>query len=86
MKLNDSFVSKQVCDDFVMISTQSSIFNGIVNGNDSALFIVECLKNDTTRDDIIKKMVEKYDAPQQILADDVDKVLLALRGISAIDE
>lgn len=69
-----------------MVSTKSKIFNGVVNGNDSAYFIIECLKTETTREEIIEKMISKYDAPVDIIAQDVDSVLESLKGIGAIDE
>jgi uncharacterized protein Yka (UPF0111/DUF47 family) len=40
----------------------------------------------STREQIIAEMLEKYDAPEAVLAADVDKVLTSLRGIGAIDE
>lgn len=86
MKLSDIFVTKQIQDDFVMVSTKNTTFNGIVNANKSAGFIIECLKVDTTREEIIEKMLEKYDAPKDVIAEDVDKVIEALKGIGAINE
>ena len=49
------------------------------------LFIVDCLKSETSETEIIEKMSEKYDAPKEIIAMDVKKILDTLRSIGAID-
>ncbi len=86
MKLKDAFISKRIQNDVIVVSTEKDIFNGIVNANESAGFIIECLKADTTREEIIEKMIKKYDASVEIITADVDKVIESLRGINAIDE
>ena len=47
---------------------------------------MECLKEDVTKDDIIEKMLEKYDAPREVIAKDVETVLDTLRKIGAIHD
>ena len=86
MKLKDSFVTKTIKNKTLMVSTKKEVFNGIINTNDSAGFIIECLKTDTTREDIIEKMLNKYNASVEIITEDVDKVINVLKGIDAIDE
>jgi L-ribulose-5-phosphate 3-epimerase UlaE len=86
MKLNNSFVTRQFRDTYVMTGTEEVAFKGVVNGNGTTAFVIECLKNEITRDAIIEKMAEKYDAPREIITEDVDKVLDALRSIGAIEE
>ena len=86
MKLKDSFVTKSIKNKTLMVSTEKEVFNGIINTNDSAGFIIECLKTDTTREGIIEKMLNKYNASVEIITEDVDKVINVLKGIDAIDE
>lgn len=86
MKLKDSFVTRQFQDTYVMAGTENTEFRGIVNGNSTTAFIIECLKKQTTREEIIEKMLLKYDAPKEIITEDVDKVLEVLKGIGAIEE
>ncbi len=86
MKLNDKFVTRQFRDTYVMTGTEEVSFKGVVNGNSTTAFLIECLKSDTDREAIIEKMLLKYDAPVEIITEDVDKILDALRGIGALDE
>ncbi len=86
MKLKNGFVARNMGNSQIMVATGSANFSGMVRLNASAAFIVSCLGKETTREQIIAEMLEKYDAPEAVLAADVDKVLTSLRGIGAIDE
>ena len=69
-----------------MVTAGNTAFNGMIRSNQTAGFIVECLKNDVTKEDIVEKMLEKYDAARERIESDVDKVLEQLRSIGAIDD
>lgn len=86
MKLKDKYITRKMHDSYMMVSAEKDAFNGIVTANDTAGFIIECLKTDIKREQIIEKMLEIYNAPAEIIAKDVDKIIEALRGIDAIDE
>ncbi len=86
MKLNPAFVTRQFRDTYVMTGTEDVSFKGVVNGNSTTAFVVECLKSETQREEIISKMLSKYDAPYEVISEDVDKILSALRSIGAIEE
>ncbi|MEE0858030.1 MAG: PqqD family protein [Acutalibacteraceae bacterium] len=85
MKLKDDFLTHYSDKEQVMVDT-SGKFSGIVRSNPTAGFIVDCLKSDTTECEIIEKMVAKYDAPVEVITEDVQKILNTLKGIGAIDE
>lgn len=86
MKLKDTFVTHKFDDTFVIVNAEKNSFNGIINGNQTAGFIVECLKEDITIEQIIGKMLEKYDAPFDVITEDVNKIIDTLKDIGAIDE
>ena len=86
MKLKEDFITHQFDDTQVMIGTENVEFKGVVTSNQTSAFIVDCLKEETTREQIIEKMLEKYDAPREIITEDVDKILGLLKGIGALDE
>ena len=69
----------------LMISAGGN-FNGMVRSNSTAAEIIDMLKNEITREEIIAAMFEKYDVEESVLAADVDKVIGKLREIGAIDE
>lgn len=85
MKLKESFVSHKNKDDYMMIDA-SGKFAGIIHSNATASFIAECLRTETTREEIIEKMLNKYDVSENDAAEGADKVINALKKIGAIDE
>lgn len=86
MKLKEGFVTHEMGDEQIMVATGSINFAGMVRSNPTAAFIVECLKECTTRDEIISKMLDKYDVTREVVSADVDKILTKLRSINALDE
>lgn len=86
MKLKSNFVTQNVGDSQVMVATGTSSFNGMVKSNKTAAFIIDCLKTETTKEAIVEKMLEKYDASADVISADVEKVLTSLREIGAIEE
>lgn len=63
MRLKDTFITHDSDGEQVLIDVTSS-FAGLVRSNKSAAFIVECLKTDSTKEQIVEAMYEKYDAPK----------------------
>lgn len=86
MKLKDGFVTHEMGGEQIMVATGAATFAGLVRSNATAAFIVDCLKEETTRETIIEKMLAKYDATAEVISADVDKILAKLRSINALDE
>ena len=85
MKLKDTYITHDSDGEQILLDTSSS-FAGLIRSNKTAAFIVECLKEDTTEEKIVEAMLEKYDAPKDVLAKDVSAVIEKLRKVGAIDE
>lgn len=85
MRLKDTFITHDSEGEQVLIDVTSS-FAGLVRSNKTAAFIVDCLKTDTTKEQIVDAMYEKYDAPKEVLQKDVDAIIDKLRGIGALGE
>lgn len=86
MKLCDDFVTETVDNEHIMVAADSKRFSGLVRSNKTAAFIIEQLKTDVTREDIIQIMLQKFDAPRSVVERDVDMVLKNLRSIGALNE
>ena len=85
MKLKEGFITQDVDGKQFLVSVTND-FNGIAKSNETAKFIVDMLKNDTTEEKIIEAMCLKYDAPRDIIAADVSKIIVTLRSINAVEE
>ena len=85
MKLKDTYITHDSDGEQILLDTSSS-FAGLIRNNKTAAFIVECLKDDTTQEKIVEAMLEKYDAPKDVLAKDVSDVIEKLRKVGALGE
>ena len=86
MKLKSSLITHDIGGKQVMIDIDRNGFGGMVRSNATAAFIVDQLKNETTREDILDKMAERYDAPRDVMGRDLDEILTRLKGIGALEE
>lgn len=86
MKLKKTFFNYDLGKNHFVGSVDRKEFAGLVRSNDSAAFIINCLKKDITREELLTKLQEKYDASEQQLNAGVDIVLDNLRQINALDE
>jgi hypothetical protein len=85
MKIKTGFVTYSTDGEQLMICVDGS-FCGMVRSNGTAGRIIELLKVETTPNEVAAKMAELYDAPLEVIAEDVNEVISELRKIGAIDE
>lgn len=86
MKLRKEFITHHSGDSSHLIPTGGAGFAGLVQGNKTLGAILELLKTDTTEDKIIAAMCARFDAPEAVIAADVQKAIAGLRKIEALDE
>jgi len=86
MKLNSGFIAHDDGNDKLLVSTGATKFSGLVRSNPTAGFIIGCLEQDTTEDEIVKKMTKKWDVSEEIARRDVQRIIKQLKSIGAIDE
>ena len=71
MELGDSIIAVPVGEDV-------NAYRGIIRLNETARFIFELLKNDTTEEALIDALEKKYDTSREELAVDVKKYVAAM--------
>lgn len=88
MKLHDGFITYTTDGEQIMVAagTAATHFQGMVRSNRTAAFIVDCLMDEITEEALIDKMVAKYDAPRDVISQDVAVILGQLRRIGALNE
>lgn len=86
MKLKKEFITYDTGSESLLVPTGSSGFTGLVKGNKTMGAIVELLKEDTTEEEVIAAMSERYDASKDVIARDVKKVIEQLNSIGALEE
>lgn len=88
MKLNKDIMLGNIDGkDFAIATGElAKTFNGIINNNPSANFIFKLLKTEQTEDSIVAAMLEKYDAPEDVIRADVRELLDVLRNAGILEE
>lgn len=85
MKLSRKFIMHKMKNSMVLIPSGEVSFSGVVKGNATLEAILELLKTDTTREEIIAAMKERFDAPEETITADVDRALSELERIGALE-
>ena len=86
MKLKSDFITQQIDDTLYLVPVGTEEFRGIVKNNKTAAFVINCLKEETTKEAILDAMLNKYDASKDELSTGMNKVLDTLRQIGALEE
>ncbi len=86
MKLKKGFITYDTDSESMLIPSGSVSFSGLVKGNRTLGAVLTLLKEETTEAEIIASMKNRFDAPEEVIASDVAKVLSELRSIGALDE
>lgn len=86
MKLKDGFITHQIQDIQMMVAAGEAAkrFHGLIRSNETAAFIVNCLKNETTEEAIVDKILAEYDVPRETASQDVHSIVEKLESIGAL--
>lgn len=86
MKLNPDFLTHTMDGAALVVPTAGASFHGLVQGNKTVGVILECLEHDTTEQEIVDTLCERFEGDRSEMAQDVADVISKLRGIGAIDD
>ena len=88
MKLSKDVVLHNVDGDQIMVVAQQSpdAFRGIVRSNATAAFVVDCLRVETTENEILAKMQAAFEGDEAVMREDVRMIVDRLREIGVLDE
>ena len=88
MKLKEGFILHDVGDEHMVVAAgkATKIFNGLIRNNDTADFIYRQLLKETTEEQIVSAMLKEYDAPAEVIADDVHRVVDQIRKAGFLEE
>ena len=88
MKLKEGFITYQIQNTQMMVAAGEAAkhFHGLVRSNETAAFIVDCLKSETTEEIIVDKLLKEYDVSREVATRDVHAVLEKLKSIGALSD
>ena len=86
MRLKDGFITHEGAEEHITVPAGGLSFSGMIRSNQTSGFIVECLKDEETEEEIVEKMLAMYEATMEQIKLDVGDILAKLRGIGAVEE
>lgn len=86
MKLKKEYISYPLEGNTILVGTGKAEFKGMVKANPTASFVLSCLSEEISEEELIEKMLEKYDADRDTITSDVKAILLKLRTIGALED
>lgn len=86
MKLKDGFITHESGKEHITVSAGGTAFSGMIRSNKTAGFIVECLKQEITQEELVARLLERYEASREQVEKDVTGILEQLREVGAIDD
>lgn len=87
MKLSDKFLTHNTNGENYMISIGDTKFKGMIKNNDTASFIIECLKEKTTEENIVDRILNEYEGvDRNTVEKDVKNIMEKLYEIGAIED
>lgn len=81
MKIKEGFAKRNIAGSEIVVPVGKKAleFNGMITLNESGAFFWDCLKEETTKEDVVKKVLEIYDVTPEKANDDVEKFIVMLR-------
>ena len=86
MKLKSTFLVHKYGEENLLIPTAGESFSGIVKGNDTLGEIFRLLREETSEEQMMEALLEKFEAPRETVEADVARAVSELRKIGALDE
>lgn len=87
MKLRDGYLLRTVAGKNIVVSVGSDVeFNGMLTLNDTGVFFWELLKKDTTKEEMLGKILEEYDVSQEEACRDLDDFLAKLKEAKLLED
>ena len=86
MKLNYHFLTHELNGETLIVPTAGADFHGLIQGNKTLAVIADCLKQDTTEEEIVDTLCARFDGDREVIKADVAEAVKKLKEIGAIDE
>lgn len=86
MRLHPDYITHLSGNEQIIVATgeSTSRFCGIAKGNETTALIVDKLKEETTKEEIIEFLLSKFDVEKSIVEEDVTQILEKLKSIGAL--
>ena len=86
MKIKEDFYMKEVAGLSIVVATGDTAedMNSMINLNETATFLWKQLENETTKEELIKKLTQEYDVDYKRASKSIDNFISKLDEIGCI--
>ena len=87
MKVKENFLLREVAGCYVVVPVGKATvdFNGMLNLNDTGAFLWEHLQKDTTKEELLKSMMETYEVTEELASKDIDNFIKKLEDAGVLE-
>lgn len=87
MKVKEDFLLREVAGCYVVVPVGKATvdFSGMLNLNETGAFLWEHLQEDTTKEELLKIMLDAYDVSEDIASTDIDNFIKKLEDANLIE-
>lgn len=87
MKFKDGFEIVHIADEHIAVPVgeKKDSYQGVIVLNEAAAFMLEELGHDTTIDDLIQKLISRYDVGENKAKEDITKMVESLNELGLIE-
>lgn len=88
MKLKYDFAVREIVGEYVMVPLGKGAleFSGMISTSETGALLVEALKQDATREDLLQRILDVYDVDLSTANGDLDEFLNQLRKLKILIE
>jgi len=85
MKIKAGLSLNVMGDEFVVVADDPEVFRGMIKLNKSGAFVFELIQAETSKKDIIDKIVKKYDIDEKTASDDLIEYIETFKAAGLIE-
>ena len=88
MKLKYEFAVREIVGEYVMIPMGEGAlsFSGMISTSETGALIVDALKQDVSREELLTRILDSFDVDEETAAADLDAFLYKLRELRLLNE
>lgn len=88
MKIKQNYLLSEIEGEYIVIAVGNteSNFNGYLKLNKTSKFLWDCLEKQTTLEDVIERLKNKYSIDPEIAKNDVENFINSLHAVHALEE
>lgn len=86
MKIASGYLLRKIAGKNIVISVNDNLnFNGMVTLNETGVFFWNLLQKDTTKDELLKSVLEEFDVSSEEASKDIDEFIEKLRSVNILE-